>query len=106
MKEIEKLQPMLSQSISTHAKVKREPLYSTSDLASLTSLTKQQVAYRLKKLAIKPVRQTSRLSELGYKGKALYRGEDIKQLLQYNPSDLALLTREPTQSIASGDLAL
>lgn len=80
MNEIRKLPSMIVQGIATRTKIKREPLYSASDIASLTGLTNYMVNYRIKKLGIVPDSKTYNLSEVKLKGKKLYKGEVIQMV--------------------------
>jgi hypothetical protein len=83
MDEIRKLASIIKQGIATHTKVKREPLYSASDIASLTGLTSDMVNYRIKKLGLVPDSKTQSLSEVKLKGKKLYKGEVIALIKGY-----------------------
>lgn len=71
---------MLSQSLYTPVKTKRKPLYSVSDIASLTELTLGVVSYRIKKLGLEPECNSGSLSA-GHKGKNLY-GKSAMELIK------------------------
>ena len=80
MKEITKLPSMLSQGKPTHLKTKREPLYSVSDIASLTELTLGVVNYRIKKLGLEPESKSGNMSA-GHKSKSLY-SKSVMELIK------------------------
>lgn len=80
MKEIRKIPSMLLLSRPTHVRTKREPLYSVSDIASLTELTLGVVNYRIKKLGLEPECNSGSLS-VGHKGKSLY-GKSAMELIK------------------------
>jgi len=77
---------MLLRSKPTHLKTKREPLYSVSDIASLTELTLGVVNYRIKKLGLEPESKSGNMSA-GHKSKSLYSKEAIKLIKNFKESE-------------------
>lgn len=86
MKETRKIPSMFLQSISTQVKTKREPLYSVSDIASLTELTLGVVNYRIKKLGLEPESKSGNIS-VGHKGKSLYSKSAMELIKNFKESE-------------------